>query len=167
MMRILLAFFLALNFAFALSQLPSCEPGKERVSTCYDEASGLIKKPAKFELLKLGEFKGQNVSGWLISEKLDGVRAYWDGQNLRSRNGKILSAPTEFIALMPPFAIDGELYTKRGEFENIQSVVMDKKPDALAWDEIKFHVFDVPDAQGGLLGRLEILQNRHHQTNGA
>ena len=157
-MRILLAFLTVLNFAFALSELPSCEPDKERVSTCYDEASGRIKEPFKFELLKLSEFKGQNVSGWLASEKLDGVRAYWDGQNLRSRKGKILSAPAEFTALMPPFAIDGELYTKRGEFENIQSVVMDKTPDALAWSEIKFHIFDVPDAQGGLLARLENLQ---------
>ena len=28
----------------------------------------------KLELLRLSEFKDQNVSGWLASEKLDGVR---------------------------------------------------------------------------------------------
>ena len=115
-------------------------------------------KKAKFELLKLSEYKGQNVGGWLASEKLDGVRAYWDGRNLRSRNGKILAVPEGWSAHFPPFALDGELYTARGEFEKIQSTVMDKTPNVTAWSEIKFHVFDVPEASGGLLGRLSELE---------
>ena len=115
-------------------------------------------KKAKFELLKLSEYKGQNVGGWLVSEKLDGVRAYWDGRNLRSRNGKILAAPGGWSAHFPPFALDGELYTARGEFEKIQSIVMDKTPNEAAWSEIKFYVFDVPEAGGGLLERLSELE---------
>ena len=115
-------------------------------------------KKAKFELLKLSEYKGQNVGGWLASEKLDGVRAYWDGRNLRSRNGKILAVPEGWSAHFPPFALDGELYTARGEFEKIQSIVMDKTPSATAWSEIKFYVFDVPEASGGLLERLSELE---------
>nr|WP_314088927.1 DNA ligase [uncultured Campylobacter sp.] len=115
-------------------------------------------KKAKFELLKLSEYKGQNVGGWLASEKLDGVRAYWDGRNLLSRNGKILAAPEAWSAHFPPFALDGELYTARGEFEKIQSIVMDKTPSVTAWSEIKFYVFDVPGAGGGLLERLSELE---------
>ena len=115
-------------------------------------------KKAKFELLKLSEYKGQNVGGWLASEKLDGVRAYWDGRNLLSRNGKILAAPESWSAHFPPFALDGELYTARGEFEKIQSIVMDKTPNVTAWSEIKFYVFDVPEASGGLLERLSELE---------
>ena len=116
-------------------------------------------KKDKFELLKLSEYKGQNVGGWLASEKLDGVRAYWDGRNLLSRNGKILAAPVGWSAHFPPFALDGELYTVRGEFEKIQSTVMDKTPSVAAWSEIKFYVFDVPEASGGLLDRLGELEN--------
>nr|WP_314240275.1 DNA ligase [uncultured Campylobacter sp.] len=119
--------------------------------------AGAAKKD-KFELLKLSEYKGQNVGGWLVSEKLDGVRAYWDGRNLLSRNGKILAAPEGWSAHFPPFALDGELYTARGEFEKIQSIVMDKMPSATAWSEIKFYVFDVPEASGGLLERLSELE---------
>ena len=115
-------------------------------------------KKAKFELLKLSEYKGQNVGGWLASEKLDGVRAYWDGRNLLSRNGKIIAAPGDWSTYFPPFALDGELYTARGEFEKIQSTVMDKTPSVTAWSEIKFHVFDVPEASGGLLERLGELE---------
>lgn len=127
-------------------------------------------KKAKFELLKLSEYKGQNVGGWLVSEKLDGVRAYWDGRNLLSRNGKILAAPEGWSAHFPPFALDGELYTARGEFEKIQSIVMDKTPNVTAWSEIKFYVFDVPEASGGLLERLGelekfILQNPRSGQN--
>ena len=115
-------------------------------------------KKAKFELLKLSEYKGQNVGGWLASEKLDGVRAYWDGRNLLSRNGKILAVPEGWSAHFPPFALDGELYTARGEFEKIQSIVMDKTPNEAAWSEVKFYVFDVPEAVGGLLERLSELE---------
>lgn len=115
-------------------------------------------KKAKFELLKLSEYKGQNVGGWMVSEKLDGVRAYWDGRNLLSRNGKILAVPEGWSTHFPPFALDGELYTARGEFEKIQSIVMDKTPSVTAWSEIKFHVFDVPEASGGLLERLSELE---------
>ncbi|WP_229933566.1 DNA ligase, partial [Campylobacter majalis] len=110
-----------------------------------------------FELMKLGEFKDQNVSGWLVSEKLDGIRAYWDGQNLLSRNGVKLVVPSEFVASFPPFALDGELFSKRGEFEKIQSIVMDKSPNLKEWQDVKFYVFDVPEASGGLLSRLEVL----------
>ena len=112
----------------------------------------------KFELVRLSEFKDQNVSGWLASEKLDGVRAYWDGRNLLSRNGKILAVPEGWSAHFPSFPLDGELYTARGEFEKIQSIVMDKTPSVAAWSEVKFYVFDVPEAVGGLLERLSELE---------
>ncbi len=121
-------------------------------------ASADAAKKDKFELLKLSEYKGQNVGGWLASEKLDGVRAYWDGRNLLSRNGKILAAPEGWSAHFPPFALDGELYTAQGEFEKIQSIVMDKTPSVAEWSEIKFYVFDVPGASGGLLERLSELE---------
>lgn len=119
--------------------------------------AGAAKKD-KFELLKLSEYKGQNVGGWLVSEKLDGVRAYWNGRNLLSRNGKILAAPEGWSAHFPSFALDGELYTARSEFEKIQSTVMDKTPSIAAWSEINFYVFDVPEASGGLLERLSELE---------
>ena len=127
MIRIVFALLVLLNFAFSL------------------------------ELLRLSEYKEQNISGWLASEKLDGVRAYWDGENLLSRQGKKLNAPLSFTKNFPKFALDGELYAKGLKFEEIQASVMDKLPDEKAWSRLKFHVFDVPEASGGLLARLEVL----------
>ena len=104
----MLAAFLNLALAaqdFALQPEKFSAQGENLSSAASADAD----KNAKFELLKLSEYKGQNVGGWLASEKLDGVRAYWDGRNLRSRNGKILAAPEAWSAHFPPFALDGEL----------------------------------------------------------
>jgi hypothetical protein len=36
-------------------------------------------------------------TGWWISEKFDGIRAFWDGRNLYSKNGKITRLMTGFL----------------------------------------------------------------------
>ena len=98
-----------------------------------------------------------NVTNWLISEKLDGVRAYWDGKKLISRNGKEFTAPTWFTKGFPSFEIDGELWTKRGDFENIISIVNTQTPHD-GWKKISYQIFEVPHQKGGLLERLSVLE---------
>jgi DNA ligase-1 len=108
----------------------------------------------KPKLLLLNTYKDQNITSWVMSEKLDGIRAYWDGKNLISRGGKIIHAPKWFIEDYPSFEIDGELWTKRNDFENISSIVRDKNPSK-HWKNIKHYIFEVPNAKGGLFQRLE------------
>lgn len=98
-----------------------------------------------------------NVTNWLISEKLDGVRAYWNGKELTSRSGKTFASPEWFTKDFPPFEIDGELWTKRGDFENIISIVNQQEAHE-GWREIGYYIFEVPHQKGGLLKRLEILK---------
>jgi DNA ligase-1 len=117
----------------------------------------------KPQLLLLKTYKDQNVSGWVMSEKLDGVRAYWDGKNLISRGGKIIHAPKWFTKNHPPFPIDGELWSKRGDFENISSIVRDKEPSE-EWRQIKHYIFEVPNAKGGLFERLEKVRAYESET---
>lgn len=112
----------------------------------------------KPELSLLKEYSHQNVNGWLMSEKLDGVRAYWDGKKLISRGGVELHAPDWFIKNFPPFELDGELWSKRGDFQNILSIVRQQTPH-VGWQEITYHIFDVPYAKGGLMQRLSVLEN--------
>ena len=103
-------------------------------------------------------YKGdENLTGWVISEKFDGIRAIWDGKNLRSRNGKIINAPSFWTTNFPPFAIDGELWTKREDFENLYSIVADSKPSD-EWKSVKFLIFDVPSVKGNLFSRLANLR---------
>ena len=104
-------------------------------------------------LQKANIYSDQNISGWMMSEKLDGVRAFWDGKKLLSRQGQTINAPKHFTQNFPPFELDGELWTKRGDFENIQSIVMDKVPHA-AWSEIRYMIFEAPHAKGDFAARL-------------
>jgi len=48
-----------------------------------------------------------DVSGWLMSEKLDGVRGYWDGKRMLSKNGNLFYPPAAFIKNLPPFPAKG------------------------------------------------------------
>ena len=95
-------------------------------------------------LMLLKTYEDQNISGYLMSEKLDGVRAYWDGETLYSRGGYAFAYPDWFVAEFPDFPLDGELWSKRGEFEKIQSITAKLLPHE-GWSELGFHVFDVPD----------------------
>ncbi len=94
-----------------------------------------------------------DVSGWLMSEKLDGVRGYWDGRQLFSKNGRLLNPPDTFVSGFPDFPLEGELWGGRGRFELAASVVQRKQADA-DWLQLKFAVFDVPRASGPFDQRL-------------
>lgn len=116
------------------------------------------------DLMLLGTYQNQDVAGWVMSEKLDGVRGYWNGKQLFTRQNKIITPPHYFVKHFPPFAIDGELFTERNQFENISSIVRSQKDKG--WEKMKLYVFDVPDAQGDLFERLAVLENylRQHPT---
>ena len=52
---------------------------------------------AKTEVFLLKTYDGsQDVIGWLMSEKLDGIRAVWDGKQLRTKNGNLIHTPKSF-----------------------------------------------------------------------
>ncbi|MCW7753873.1 DNA ligase [Desulfobotulus sp. H1] len=87
--------------------------------------------------------EGAVVDGWWMSEKLDGIRAYWDGRNLWSRNGTPFHPPEFFVAGLPPFAVEGELWAGRQSFEKTASMVMKQYPHE-GWKDIRMGIFDLP-----------------------
>ena len=48
-----------------------------------------------------------------MSEKLDGVRAFWSGSNFYSRQGNSFHAPDFFKKGLPKIPLDGELWVKK------------------------------------------------------
>lgn len=97
--------------------------------------------------------EGDDVVGWLFSEKLDGVRGYWDGEKLWSKNGKPFHPPAVFVRGLPDFALEGEIWGGRGTFEKTLSIVLQEEPHD-GWLQLKFAIFDVPRAPGAFTLRL-------------
>ena len=87
---------------------------------------------------------GVNLENYWVSEKLDGVRAYWDGEKLWSRGGHVYAAPDWFTAQCPSHPLDGELWNGRGRFAELSGVVRKAQPVDEEWRQVRFHVFDLP-----------------------
>ena len=87
-------------------------------------------------------------TGYLVSEKYDGVRAWWDGEQLRFRSGDPIAAPAWFLAQLPAQPLDGELWLGRGAFQKLVSAVRRNLPWDPAWRQIQYMVFDLPGAAG-------------------
>lgn len=112
-------------------------------------------RATELHLQKARTYTGkENITGWVMSEKLDGIRGCWDGKRLLTRKGVLLHPPPWFIENFPAFELDGELWSKQGEFEFIQSVVLDATPGP-GWEKINYHIFEVPNAAGTFLHRLD------------
>lgn len=93
------------------------------------------------------------VSRYLVSEKLDGVRAIWDGKSLRFRSGNEVHAPRWFIDGLPGLPLDGELWLGRGSFEKLSGIVRREVPDDAEWRQVRYMIFELPDAPGSFRER--------------
>ena len=120
--------------------------------TFKDQTTGKITNPPK------GFDKAPN--GWWLSEKYDGYRAIWDGQNFRSRVGNIFEAPNEFKSWMPKdIALDGELFAGREKFEKC-GLFRKKEPCSREWREagITYQIFDAPGIPAPFEERMEVVK---------
>ena len=108
-------------------------------------------------LLAMSWDNAADLSGWWMSEKLDGVRAYWDGKQVLSRQGNLFHAPDWFIEGLPDRALDGELWIDRKKFQRTVSIVRRQDKNDL-WKEVRFLVFDAPAAHGGFEDRFKSVE---------
>ena len=84
-----------------------------------------------------------DLTGWWISEKLDGVRAYWDGKKFLSRQGNEFMAPDWFVDGLPSTPLDGELWLDRKAFQKTISIVR-RQDRSEHLKQIRYLVFDSP-----------------------
>jgi DNA ligase 1 len=87
---------------------------------------------------------GIDPAGYLVSEKLDGVRALWDGKVLRFRSGRTVAAPDWFTARLPLVPLDGELWIARGQFDLVSGTVRKASPVDAEWLQVNYMVFELP-----------------------
>lgn len=92
-------------------------------------------------------------SGWWMSEKLDGVRAWWDGTQFISRLGNAYLAPDWFTAGLPAHPLDGELWLDRKQFQRCVAIVR-RQDRGDGWKQIRYVVFDAPASEQTFEERL-------------
>lgn len=106
-----------------------------------------------------------DVKQYWVSEKLDGVRAYWDGKQLISRGGNIIAAPGWFTEGFPAQPLDGELWFTRQQFEHILSIVSKQQPISSEWQQLRYYIFELPGAAGTFTERVDAMQALVQQQN--
>lgn len=125
-------------------------------------STGLLATPAWATkpalLLAQAAPEGLHPAGWLVSEKLDGVRALWDGRQLLSRSGRPLPVPGWFTARLPPTPLDGELWGGRGRFEATNAALHRSQPRDDDWQALRYMVFEQPGGAGPFAQRAQALQ---------
>lgn len=99
----------------------------------------------------------QDPSGWWLSEKLDGVRAYWDGEVFLSRLGNRYVCPAWFSEGLPKTPLDGELWVGRKKFQKTVSIVR-RQDQSEHWREVRYLVFDAPALDAPFEQRLAALE---------
>ena len=99
-----------------------------------------------------------DVNDYWVSEKLDGVRGYWTGEKLITRSGNNLNPPKWFVEHWPKVAMEGELWSTRGQFEQISACIRRKKSNRLCWKNIKLMIFDLPHQSGNFTQRISMMK---------
>ena len=110
-------------------------------------------------LQKAHHLKGQQMLGrhkWLLSIKLDGMRAFWDGGISRNRtdcpwapdvratglwsiNAKVIHAPEWFLDGLPlGTPLDGELWAGPQNYQRVMSACKKHVPVDSEWSNIQF-----------------------------
>jgi len=101
---------------------------------------------------------GVPLHDYWLSEKYDGLRGFWDGQQLLTRGGEVIAAPGWFTAGWPAEPMDGELWIGRGKFEAALATVRRQTPMDDAWRRVRFMVFDLPAHPGRFTDRIQACQ---------
>lgn len=99
-----------------------------------------------------------DLTGWWMSEKLDGVRAYWDGKQFISRQGNLFHAPDWFVKGLPSTPLDGELWLARKSFQRTVSIVR-RQDKSDHWRDLRYVVFDAPTINEPFEQRVEAIKD--------
>ena len=145
------------NAAFALGALtPLMSAAWGALKSEVSDGSGPIDPPPL--LLARNAPARLDPGPYLVSEKLDGVRAYWDGSRLYTRHGQPIAVPAWFASHLPLRALDGELWMDRGRFEATSAAVRRKVPVDAEWHALKYMAYELPGGEGSFEQRYETLR---------
>ncbi len=127
-------------------------------ATPVKAAAGTARDTTPTVLLAESWDNQRDLRGWWMSEKLDGVRAFWDGKQFLSRQGNVYHAPDWFLAGLPDTPLDGELWIDRKKFQRTVSIVRRQDKSEL-WKEVRYLVFDAPAQDSAFEARMTFCRD--------
>lgn len=113
----------------------------------------------KFSEEMRAKVEKEGIENYFVSEKLDGIRGYWDGKRLLTRQGYPIKAPVWFTEHLGEKALDGELWLGRNQFEAASQVVRNESSEDPRWHEMKFMIFDLPHETGDFKHRVALMKS--------
>ena len=142
-----------------IRKLRGDEAEKERVGNALPAKRASKEKKDGPPLLLAHKWENDvDLSDWWMSEKLDGVRAYWDGSKFLSRQGNEFHAPDWFVDGLPDTPLDGELWLDRKAFQKTVSIVR-RQDRSEHWKQIRYVVFDAPAVEDAFELRLTAVRD--------
>jgi DNA ligase-1 len=105
------------------------------------------------------------IQHYYVSEKLDGLRAYWDGKQLISKQGNVFTAPIWFTNAFPNVPLDGELWIARQQFEKVSGIVRTQDNTNQQWQHVKYMIFDLPQSPHPFGQRVAEMQHIISRSN--
>lgn len=106
-----------------------------------------------------------DIHQYWLSEKLDGMRGYWNGKHLLTRQGNLIHSPKWFTKNWPNIAMDGELWIKRDYFQQTLSCVRRKKINNICWQSVRFKIFDLPEHSATFTERVMAMKRLTTKVN--
>ena len=100
-----------------------------------------------------------DITNYWVSEKFDGVRGYWDGMQMMSRQGNIIQTPLWFVDALPKTPLDGELWLGRGQFDRLSGIIRRHHIDEEDWRLVKYLIFDLPASEQTFDLRVEKIKS--------
>jgi len=105
------------------------------------------------------------INQYWLSEKLDGMRGYWNGKQLFTRQGNVINNPEWFTKNWPDIPMDGELWIKRDYFQQTMSCIKRKLIDEVCWQSVQFMMFDLPKHDGTFTERIAAMKQLTKKIN--
>lgn len=147
-----------MQFALTAERLAACTVAVTLLSHPIDSASFDVSDTPSLMLANVHQPGTIDITDYWVSEKYDGMRAYWNGTRLLTRSGQRIAAPAWFVERWPRQPMDGELWIGRGRFEELMRTVRDGIPDEAAWQDVRYMVFDLPAHPGTFSERLAVME---------
>lgn len=144
------------------AQISPSSQGSTLVVSSVQGSTKLAKKVTAPPVLLAHPWTDEDPKNWWMSEKMDGVRAWWNGEDFLSRAGNIFHAPESFKKHLPKDVIlDGELWVGRGMFQKTVSIVRKEIPNEAEWLDITYVMYDAPEHGGPFEDRYKYLCSKY------